>query len=67
MKNKFKRVLAVWLTIMLLFSAIPVSAVTFAEPAGGTAYYVSTSGSDETGTGSAEAPFATVAAGVDMI
>jgi len=34
MKNKFKRVLAVLLTIMLLFSAIPVSAVTFAEPAG---------------------------------
>lgn len=34
MKNKFKRVLAVWLTIMLLFSAIPFSAVTFAEPAG---------------------------------
>ena len=64
MKKQFKRVLAVLLTVMLLFSAIPTSAVAFADTPGGNSYYVSTTGDDTTGTGASDAPFATIAAGV---
>ena len=66
MKNQFKRVLSVLLTIMLLFSIVPAGTVVIADPAGST-YYVSVDGDAATATGAEDAPFATVAAGVEKL
>lgn len=56
-----KRVSAILLALVLCLTLLPAAA--YAD--GGTAVYVSSSGNDGTGDGSADKPFATLAKAVD--
>lgn len=57
-----KRVSAILLALVLCLTLLPAAA--YAD--GGTAVYVSSSGNDGTGDGSADKPFATLAKAVDV-
>ncbi len=64
MKNKIYKLLSIVLAVMIMFSCCSVAFTAFAEEDIVATYYISATGSDETGTGAIDAPFLSVGAAI---
>ena len=64
MKNKIYKLLSIVLAVMMVFSCCSVAFTAFAEEVITATYYISATGSDETGIGAIDAPFLSVGAAI---